>query len=337
MKKPTRRTRALIFLGVPAVFVGFLLLAPILRPPYKYTVPQPPLSYAAAVADIRKEIAETPSSIIPEGRTILLEHGRPTEHVFVLLHGLSNCPAQFLKFGQELEARGHNVLIPRLPYHGEANVMTEDWARLSERDMLDGANRAIDLARSLGKNVTVAGLSVNGTVCTWLAQNRGDVHRSIVMAPFLAPASLPLWAGRPLERALLRLPNMFFWWDPRKKGDLPRPPFSYPRFPTRVIGETMRLGSEVYSQARREAPLCPSILVITSASDMAVSNAYVDRLVSAWKAKRSTGIESYRFPAEENVPHDFIDPHQLNQVVDLVYPRLLEMFEKESSVAMELH
>ncbi len=211
MKRFSRRKLALILLGVPAVIVGGLLLVPIMRQPYQHVAPGPPLSFEAAAAQIRREIAETPASVIPEGRTILLEHGHPTEHVFVLLHGLSNCPAQFLKFGTMLHERGHTVLIPRLPCHGEMDVMTEEWARLSERDMLDTANHSIDLARSLGTKVTAAGLSINGVVCAWLAQNRPGLHRSVVMAPFLAPAGLPLWAARPMERALLRLPNMFFW------------------------------------------------------------------------------------------------------------------------------
>jgi hypothetical protein len=328
MKRLSRRSLAAIFLGVPAAIVAALLFVPLMRPPYHHEPPQPPLSFAAAVEEIRAGIAATPPSVIPEGRTILLEHGRPTEHVFVLMHGLSNCPAQFLKFGAELYERGHTVLIPRLPYHGEKDVMTEDWARLTDRDMLETANHSVDLARSLGRKVTAAGLSINGTACAWLAQNRADLHRSVVMAPFLAPAGLPFWAARPMERALLRLPNLFFWWDPRKKGNVPRPPYSYPRFPTHVIGETMYLGSTVLDQARREAALCPSVLVVTTASDLAASNAFTARLVAAWEAKRPSGIETFQFPAVDKVPHDFIDPNQPNQQIALVYPRLIELLEQ---------
>lgn len=328
MKRLSRRWLASIFLGVPAVIVAALLFVPLMRPPYRHQSPQPPVSFAAAVEEIRAGIAATPASVIPEGRTILLDQGRPTEHVFVLLHGLSNCPAQFLKFGTELHQRGHTVLIPRLPYHGERDVMTEDWARLTDRDMLDTANHAVDLARSLGSKVTVAGLSINGTACAWLAQNRSDLHRSVVMAPFLAPVGLPFWAARPMERALLRLPNLFFWWDPRKKGNVPRPPYAYPRFPTHVIGETMYLGSTVLAQAKREPALCPSVLVVTTASDLAASNAFTARLVATWREKRSTGIDDFQFPAAEKVPHDFIDPNQPDQQIAIVYPRLIELLER---------
>jgi alpha-beta hydrolase superfamily lysophospholipase len=294
-----------------------------------HEIPANPVAYEAAVQEIHREISETPPNIAEEARTILLDHGRPTDRVFVLMHGLSNNPQQFLKFGQELYQRGHNVLIPRLPYHGDRDTMNEEWARLSETDVLDTANRSVDLARALGKEVTAAGLSLNGTACAWLAQNRPDLHRAVIMAPFLAPAGFPLWSARPVERAILRLPNMFFWWDPRQGANLPRPPFVYPRFPTHVIGETMRLGSEVYDQARRREPACASIVVVTTASDAAVSNVFTERLVSAWQAKKPGAVLAYQFPKSGNVPHDFVDPRQTNQQVALVYPRLLELMDGE--------
>lgn len=328
MKRISFRTLALILLGVPVLLVGGLVLIPLQRPPYMQETPAKPYTYEAAVQEIRREIKETPSNIAEEAHTILLDHGYPTERVFVLMHGLSNHPGQFLLFGQELFKRGHNVLIPRLPYHGDRDTMNEEWARLSESHVLDTANRSVDLALGLGKEVTATGLSLNGTACAWLAQNRSDLHRSVIMAPFLAPAGFPLWTARPVERIVLRLPNMFMWWDPRLRANLPRPPFVYPRFPTHVIGETMRMGSEVYDQATLKSPACGSICVVTTASDKAVSNLFTERLVDAWKAKKPAAVETYQFPREENVPHDFIDPRQANQQVANVYPRLIEIMEK---------
>jgi pimeloyl-ACP methyl ester carboxylesterase len=318
---------AFILLGVSLLLVGGLVLIPLQRSPLMHAPPDQPSDFAAAVREIRREIASTPGNIAEEARTILLDHGRPTERVFVLMHGLSNHPGQFLQLGQELFQRGHNVLIPRLPYHGDRNPMTGDWARLTAGDVLDTANRAVDLARGLGGNVTAAGLSLNGTACAWLAQNRPDLDRAVILSPFLAPAGLPLWAARPLERLLLRLPNMFFWWDARRRAEMPRPPFVYPRFPTRVIGETMCLGSEVYDEARRREPVCGAIVVVTTAADAAVSNAFTERLVSAWKMRKPGAVVTYQFPKEENVPHDFIDPRQVNQQVDRVYPRLIRLLE----------
>lgn len=286
------------------------------------------LSYDETVGEIRTRIAGSPAKIRPECATGLLEHGHPTERVFVLMHGLSNCPAQFSKLGRLLFERGHNVLIPRTPYHGEQNRLTTDWSRLTANDLLDTGNRAVDLARGLGNKVIAVGLSVNGTTVAWLAQNRADVDKAVLFAPFLAPLGLPNWALAPVERVLLRLPNMFFWWDPRVGENIEGPPYAYPRFPTRVIGETMLLGRQVLAESRSQPPRSPSILVVTSASDTAANNRVTEQLVANWRQLRPDGIETFAFPASDKVPHDFIDPNQPNQRVDFVYPKIIGLLEK---------
>lgn len=318
-----------IFLSAAALGAGGLLAVlyfPIMHKPFVHRTPEPPPDYSQAIAGLQALIAETPDTVRPEGTPVVLDHGHPTEHVFVLLHGLSNNPSQFGPLGRMLFARGHNVIIPRLPYHGEKDRLTEDWARLTAQDMLDSGNRAVDLARGMGKKVTVAGLSINGTVAAWMAQNRGDLHRVVLLAPFLAPAGLPSWAVSPVERLLLRLPNMFFWWNPKLKEKIPGPPSAYPRFPTRVIGQTMLLGGDVLSVSRTAAPKSRNILVVTTASDLAADNALTDRLIAQWEAFQP--VESLRFPREDAVPHDFIDIHQPDQKTDQVYPKLITLFER---------
>lgn len=318
-----------LLLGAALLAIGVVLAVlyfPIMHKPFQHQVPEPPPDYRQAVAGLEALIAETPDTVRPDAAPVVLDHGYPTEHVFVLLHGLSNNPAQFVPLGRMLFARGHNVIIPRLPYHGEKDRLTETWGRLTAQDMLDSGNRAVDLARGLGKKVTVAGLSINGTVTAWMAQNRSDLHRVVLLAPFLAPGGLPHWAVSPLERLLLRLPNLFIWWNPRLKDQNPGPPYAYPRFPTRVIGQTMLLGSDVLSASRVTAPKSGKILVVTTASDLAANNALTDRLVAQWQAFQP--VESVRFPREEGVPHDFIDIHQPDQQTDRVYAKLISLFEQ---------
>lgn len=314
-------------LGAVLLLIGALLLLvffPYLHRPFVHKSGPIP-SYSQAVDEIRAEIAATPASVRPEGRPILMEHGRPTEYAYVFLHGLSNNPSQFSALAKQLFDRGHNVYIPRMPYHGEEDRMTTDWARLTARDMLEYGNRSADLARGLGKKVVIAGLSVNGATTAWIAQNRSDLHKVALFAPFFAPSGLPNWAIGPVERVLLRLPNIFMWWNPVLKEKNPGPPFAYPRFPTRVIGETMLLGQNVFHHASRKAPLSPTILVVTTAIDPAASNAATQVLVDRWMARHPLTV--YQFPAEQEVPHDFIDPSQPNQQIDLVYPKLIELLE----------
>lgn len=323
MKSLFRRLLGIVVLLIAAVLL--FIFFPVMHPPFVHeTGPAP--SYDEAVKEIRAGIAATPATVSEAGIPLLMEHGQQTEYAFVLLHGLSNCPAQFSRLGQELYERGHNVYIPRMPYHGEKDRLTEDWGRLTAEQMLASGNDAADLARGLGKKVIVAGLSVNGTTAAWMAQNRSDLHKVVLMSPFLAPSGLPLWAVRPLQNVLLRLPNMFFWWNPTLKEKNPGPPYAYPRFPTRVIGQTMLLGQSVINESEHQAPKSPSILVITTAIDRAANNAVTAKLVANWE--RHHPVQTFQFPADQKIPHDFIDPNQPDQNVALVYPKLIELLER---------
>jgi hypothetical protein len=293
-----------------------------------HAAPPEVLTYDEAVRRIQALIAGTPASIRSECAVQLFEHGHPTEKAFVLMHGLSNCPAQFSELGRQLFERGHNVILSRIPYHGEQDRLTTDWARLTAADMLDAGNEAIDLALGLGKKVTAAGLSISGATAAWMAQNRSDLSRAALLAPFLSPLGVPAWARAPVQGLLLRLPNVFLWWNPKERENFEGPVYVYPRFPTRVIGETMLLGREVLQESREYAPRCASILLVTTAADAAADNRMAAELVANWSRFRQDGIEAFEFPAEDNVPHDFIDPNQPNQRTALVYPKIIELLER---------
>jgi pimeloyl-ACP methyl ester carboxylesterase len=326
---PLRRATAMasvLVVGALAALAAIVFL-PINRRPFFHDGAEKLLDYDEAVKAIKALAAAAPVTVRRKCTLQLLEHGRPTKRVFVLLHGLSNCPAQFSELGRQLFERGHNVLIPLLPYHGEEDRLATQWGGLTGDSMLEAGNVAADLARSLGENVIVAGLSVNGATVAWMAQNRKDLYKAVLLAPFFAPFNLPDLAFLPIERLLLRLPNMFFWWDPRQRENVVGPAYAYPRFPTRVIGETMFLGRAVLDESRVFPPQCPWILAITSASDTAANNVVTEQLIANWRALRPNGIQTFEFPADQQIPHDFVDPNQPNQQIDIVYPKLIELLE----------
>jgi pimeloyl-ACP methyl ester carboxylesterase len=285
--------------------------------------PLPDMTYAETVAAVRQRIREAPANIRPECRGMMLEHGRPTGRVFVLMHGLTNCPAQFRRFGELLYRNGCNVVILRLPFHGEQDRLTDDVQKMTAQMMLDGANNAVDVARRLGRRVTVVGLSVNAVVGAWIAQNRSDVQEVVLLAPFLAPKGVTPELIAPLGRLLRRLPNQFLWWDGKKKAALGGT--AYPRYPTHAIAQIMRMASEVLDAAGKRPPQCGSILVVTTASDAAANAELTARLVRLWDARAGGRLRTYEFPKEQEVGHDFIDPTQPYARVGLVYPKLLSL------------
>jgi carboxylesterase len=312
-----------IFLKIAAAAAALLLLGAVwlLRPlPLDdlFSAPDPARSYDEAME--RWELTQAKEADLPlheGGRTIVLSHGYPTERVFVLLHGLTNAPRQFRELGEKLFATGANVVIPRLAHHGLADRMTDAHAALTAQDLIRYAQYGVDLAQGLGQKVTAVGLSISGISAAWLAQNRDDIDEVFLLAPLFGPAVAPDPLTPAFAAALTRLPNKMLWWDPRVRENLPGPPYNYPRFPTRALGEALRLGIHT---AQPDRTLRVSRLgVILTENDLAVNNRRTRRLVEQWStASPETEVFLHEFPASENIPHDFIDPLQPDARTDKV-------------------
>jgi alpha-beta hydrolase superfamily lysophospholipase len=260
-------------------------------------------------------------------RSKLLTHGQATEHVLVLFHGYTNCPEQFRQLGERFHELGYNVFIPRLPYHGYADRLTGDIARLTAEDLVAYGDRAVDIARGLARRVTVMGLSAGGVVAAWLAQNRADVEYAAPIAASLGVSFVPALWIRPLTGALLALPNFYIWWDPRTKE---KNPFSvyhaYPRYASRSLGHILRLGIALKVQARRAGPAGHSVLMITNAAEPAVDNGMIDQLVKSWR-QHGARVRTYSFEQAMNLPHDLITPGTPGVPTEEVYARLIEQIQ----------
>ncbi len=265
--------------------------------------------------------------IHPEAETQELSHGHKTEDVFVLLHGITNTPVQFRSFADILFARGANVVVPRMSFHGHEDRLTDAKSGFTAQLMLDEANRAVDRAKLLGRRVNVMGLSVNGVTAAWIAQNRADVDTVVVMAPFFAVKGMPDWTIAPVARLFARLPNIFVWWDFRQRENLGPSSLAYPRFSTRAMAGVMHFGLDVFREAASVPPEARRIVVVTSAMDQAVSNDRIGELVTFWRRSAPGRVESYEFPADKNVPHDWMYPGQPDQQVETVYPILLNLLD----------
>src|SRR5579862_5340000 len=115
--------------------------------------------------------------------TRLYTHGRRVERSLVLLHGFTNCPAQFDELGKRFFERGWNVLIPRYPRHGYSNRLNTAIAELRSDQLVAVANRAAIAGAGLGEHLTVAGLSLGAILTGYVAQTREDVERAVLVAP----------------------------------------------------------------------------------------------------------------------------------------------------------
>jgi carboxylesterase len=285
--------------------------------------PHPATSYAEAMERFEKLSAPDDGRVNTVCRSQLLSHGEKVERTIVLVHGIPNCPQQYAKLGPLFFERGLNVLIPRMPHHGYADRATRDLRLLTTEELRAFADETTDIACGLGEQVIYLGLSAGGILATWVAQFRADVAKSVVIAPALNVAHVPVRLNGPLIATMNTLPDRYL-----KRSEAAMavtPPYVYYGQSSRAVGQLMRFGAYATRAARMTTPAAQSILVVTSAFDTVVDNATIRLLVNRWRAHNARNLTTYEFPLDQHIVHDMIDPVRGDQQVDKVYPVLLDL------------
>lgn len=321
--KSFRRSKLLHLISCVALALAFGMLIP-WNIPKLSSHPHPAGSFAEAlrrIDDLR--VKEARVTMNPFCTLQLMNHGRKTERVVVLVHGYTNCPQQFYMLGKRFFARGDNVLIVPLPYHGLADRMNTAQSKLTAAEMAAYADEVVDIGRGLGGKVVMMGISAGGVITAWAAQNRNDLDCAVVVAPTLGfkPVPVPLTAA--VMNLFSTLPDSWAWWNEELKENV-QPPYGYPRCSKHVITDMLRLGFVVEASARQRPPMARKIVMVSNANDQAVNNESTQKIADLWKS-RGANIVSYTFDASLKIGHDIIDPHQPDQKVDIVYPKLIEL------------
>lgn len=281
----------------------------------------PAPTFEEASAAIRAIIAHDAADplLTPTALPRFYEHGAPVDDAIVLLHGFTNSPQQFDELARIFFARGCNVYVPRIPLHGRKDRLTEALANLTVADLQGCTQESYQLARGLGKRVTVLGLSIGGTMALWLAQTH-PVDVAIPVAPFLIPIGFPRWLGMLAMHVLAILPNMYWWWDPRVK-EKSLPVYAYPGFPTHALAQIVFLGGEVFALANQTAPRARESILVTNANESAVNDGVAFELFAIWK-QRGAKYRQVVLSGLGKPRHDIIDPTTFPQARTLVYPKL---------------
>jgi alpha-beta hydrolase superfamily lysophospholipase len=293
--------------------LGVLAAVPVSTAGLDRSEPRPVAGYDAAVRAVRT-IRAREGDVLPECRSTLLTHGERASRVVVYVHGLTNCPAQFVELGKQFYEAGNNVLVVRLPYHGLAGKSSSALGPLDAEDLRRYADEVADIAQGLGDDVAVLGLSAGGVVAAWIAQNRADVDRAVVVAPAFGLAEIPAFLSTALENVFSRLPNITL---PGESGTV----HEYSGTPTHAIAETFRFGEAVRDEAARSAPSVRSLAVVTNANDDTISSGLADELVERWRSHGARVI-TFRFPQADDLPHDVVDPAHIGARTEISYPVL---------------
>lgn len=286
--------------------------------------PNPVADYDAAVARFEAQNGSFPQTMNPLCLPELLTHGEKTGRVVVLLHGVSSCPRAFVDFAPMLHERGDTVMTVLLPEHGFANRATDAMRDITAQQLRAMVDNAVDIAVGLGDEVVVLGISAGGTAAAWAAQNRSDVDRAVLVAPFMGLAGFGPMVNRALMNAQLWLPNVKLWKDPKLRGDWNGMPHAYASQATRGIGQIMRLGYSVLDQAARERAAAGEVAFVLNDNDKAVSNDVTIALQDRWE-KQGTPILAYTFDAAEGLGHELIDPKEPGANPPLTYPIIADM------------
>jgi len=303
------------------VVLGFVLLLGLIPVsiPMLESSPDPVADYDEAVQRFGSVVdAEAGILMSDKAASLLLTHGEKTDKVYVLIHGWTNSPHQWLDFGQLLFDRGNNVLVIRLPQHGLASHNVGELQHATPELLRDYGDEVVDIAAGLGDEVHVVGLSVGGVIASWIAQNREGVVRVMPISPMFGVGTLPEFVNYFLFNLASRVPNLNVVPPSEPKRD-----HVYPGEATWGVVNAMAFGRSLFDVAEDEKTAVSNIIMVTNANDTTVNNHLTGELETLWQ-QAGTSPTIYIFPKELGYPHDSIDPTS-NPDADAVYVKLLEL------------
>ncbi|MBE9179847.1 alpha/beta fold hydrolase [Oculatella sp. LEGE 06141] len=243
-------------------------------------------------------------------RSRFLFKSAPTSKVCLFFHGFTAGPYQFDPIGKALFQAGYNVLVPRMPGHGQAG----EWGRNNPPPLPEQAEiyqkfalQWLQVAQALGTKVVVGGLSGGGTLATWLAfQRPQQIDRTLAFAPYLSSSNKVI-------DLFVRNFNTYFEWvsaDPNPKGKL-----GYGGFMVPALRVFLQMGKEILNQAAR-SPVAP-LFIVSSESDMAVGNRD-HRILFETALKHQPKCWYHRFDQVLDIPHTMMTQVEGNQYENLL-------------------
>ena len=241
----------------------------------------------------------------------------------VLVLGVNNVGRDYpavMRFADAMARSGVAVLVPDSAALLAGTLNPDETGGVVDAFRLLASRPEVDPQR-----VGLVGLSVGGTLAAWAAQERPDVDRAVLIAPMLGVAQAPGPWTPVVTRLMRALPNVFIWWDADRKQDLPGPKRVFPRFATRSVAATLRLGAVACHGERRDGPACRSLAIVTVGGDRAVDNDMIAALVRDWREHGARDVVTFEFPARLRLNHDVVDPEQIGGNPAITYPVLTRL------------
>jgi carboxylesterase len=291
---------------------------------------RPAADYAEAIARFDALRALDDACVLDVGKSTLYAQPSSAPLAIVLLHGFTSCPQQYAVLAAQLQARGHSIVVPRLPGHGDIDRSGPRLVGKTAEQWLATAGEALDIACGLGQRVATLGISLGGAMGAWFALQRRDIARAVAVVPMFGIDHLGPFANTVLRLALTTLPNLEIRWDPF--GDQKQiPAHAYPRYPSRGLGQCLRIGAEVAGASRTTAPLAGDVVAVLNTREPAISNKMALQIVENWQRLRANSASTFIFDNLAGI-HDIVEPTNPYQHIDIAYPKFIELLEGAAAV-----
>lgn len=284
----------------------------------------PIAGYETAVSRFNHLAQEEAGRVHDAGASHLLVHGARTPRAFVLLHGTTNSPTQWLEFGRMLFDLRHNVFIPRAPYHGLRSRRAGELSLLTPSDLRSYAADAVDIGCGLGDELVLIGASGGATIAAWTAQNRHEIGRTLLVVPFFGFYGLPDRLSFQIMNLFGRLPNLTFTRPGEK-----RRPWAYRGQSTHGLVAYLALAEDVLEEARKGNAPAGKTIIITTSSDRLANNDTTARLATMW-LRSGVEVVRYDFARELQVAHNSADPASDPLKRQQMYQKMLTLLDERT-------
>ncbi len=240
----------------------------------------------------------------PGNHPKILHHGAAGADALVLVHGFTDAPYYMEAIAEGFHRRGVNVVLPLLPGHDRRRAAPAmDRATLA--DWQTEVGFAVEVARGLGRRVSIGGLSTGGALSVWkaLTDRQAITGGLFLFAPALAiPRTSHVLVASPVGRLVAMLVD-------RARGRVDADSYGLGQNPYKYNGTFARCGHQVVvlirsihrryaSRAARYADLGKPVFAACSADDERVSFAEVERLI----AHQPSGNPARLFALREQPP-----------------------------------
>ncbi|RUR84086.1 alpha/beta hydrolase [Chlorogloeopsis fritschii PCC 9212] len=267
--------------------------------------------YSTITAEIIQQ-AQTIEDVLPikneACRSKFFFHPHPTPKVCLFFHGFTAGPYQFEPLGKTLFESGYNVLIPLQPGHGVAGNWNGDNPPPlpTEQEVYqEFASSWLQVARNLGEQIIIGGLSTGGNLAAWLAlEYPQEIEKAILFAPYVS-------SNNPIVNFLVEiLPFYYEWLNKDNPGN-----FGYHGFRIPALRLFLDMGQTVLERVEKEAAV--PMFVISSESDPTIDH---NELRALFLALRKNQHQSWYFNFEKvfEIPHTMMTKAEGNNYQDLL-------------------